>query len=191
MVTGNSSEKSDDTSSEEFFGTLTFDEPLSATNSAQISVSGAVTEYDQIEYFINNVSVKKEKIPSNDQFSEEIGRLRVGENKIHVIVSDSKTKQKKESDTYDVMYMNEKPKLEIESPKDGDTTNKNEITIKGKTDPEAGVRINNSHVVVGIDGTFTKSMRLQDGENKLEILATDIAGNQEKLTLTVKYQKDE
>lgn len=191
LVTGKSDAAQNEDFYEDFFGTLIVDEPFSATNSAQILMSGAVTEFNEVEYFINNVSVKKEKIAANDQFSEEIGKLKTGSNKIYVVVQNTKAKQKKQSEVFSVLYKKEKPKLEIESPKDGDTTNKNELSINGKTDKDVEITVNKSHVVVDLEGNFSKTVRLQEGENKIEVVATDIAGNEEKQTLTIKYDKDD
>ncbi len=191
LITGTSDSAQNEEMSEDFFGTLVLDEPFSATNSAQILMSGAVTEFNEVEYYINNVSVKKEKIAANDQFSEEIGKLKTGSNKIYVVVQNTKAKQKKQSKVFTVLYIKDKPKLEIESPKDGDTTNKNELSINGKTDKDVEVTVNKSHVVIDLEGNFSKTFRLQEGENKIEVLATDIAGNEEKQTLTIKYDKDD
>jgi hypothetical protein len=186
-----SSQNTQSTEKKDFYGTLSVDEPPSATNSAEIQIDGGVTEFDEVEYFINNVSVKKEKIPIGDSFSEVIGKLKPGENKVYVEVSDRESKNKEKSDIYTILYKNEKPKLEIETPKDGDKINKNEITIKGKTDKDVEIQVNGSPVVVGLDGSFTKTYRLSEGDNKLSIVATDLAGNEEKKEMTIKYEKDD
>ncbi|HRN70853.1 MAG TPA: Ig-like domain-containing protein [Candidatus Woesebacteria bacterium] len=174
----------------DFYGILNVDEPEIATNEAQISISGDVTEFKTVEFYINNVKADNIAAKSNGTFSKEIGKLRVGENKIYVLAKTQDNKHKKQSDTYSIIYKNEPPKLEIESPKNDDKTNKNEIQVKGKTDKDVTVRINNSPVVVSVEGMFTSNFRLKDGENKLEITATDIAGNVEKQEIKVMYEKD-
>lgn len=173
-----------------FYGIINVDEPEVATKEAQISISGDVTEFKTVEFYINNVKADNATVKPNGTFSKEIGKLRVGENKIYVLAKTQDNKHTKQSDTYSVIYKNEPPELEIETPKNGDKTNKSEIQIKGKTDKDVTVRINNSPVVVSVEGGFTSNFRLKDGENKLEITATDIAGNQEKQEITVTYEKD-
>lgn len=189
-VTGKNTETTQE-KEDDFFGILNVDEPESATNAAKLIVSGDATEYEKVEYYINNVRVDTGKIKSNGIFSEEIGNLKSGENKIYVIAVSKDGKHEKESEVYIVTYKNEKPKLEIETPKDGDTVNKSEIQIKGTTDKDVTVRVNNQHVVIDLAGNFTTTYRLKEGDNKLEISATDIAGNIEKKEMTVKYEKGE
>jgi hypothetical protein len=189
-ITGKSTD-SDIVKEEDFYGILNVDEPESATNAAALIVSGDATEYENVEYYINNVKVDSGKIKSNGTFSEEIGKLKSGENTIYIIAKSKNNKHETKSDVYSVTYLNEKPKLEIESPKDGDKVNKSEVQIKGKTGKEVTIRVNNQHVVIDVSGTFTTTFRLKEGDNKLEITATDIAGNVEKKEITVKYEKDE
>ena len=72
-----------------------------------------------------------------------------------------------------------------------ETKTKQELSVEGKTDVGVTVRINNQPVVVDVQGNFKKSIRLKEGENTLEVIAEDDAGNQEKKEIKVKYQKDE
>ncbi len=189
-ITGKNTETVEE-KAEDFFGILNVDEPESATNSASLIITGDASEYENIEYYINNVRVDTGKIKSNGTFMEEIGKLKSGENKIYVIAKTKDNKHETKSDVYSIMYLNEKPKLEIETPKDGDKTDKNEIQIKGVTDKDVTIRVNNQHIVVDLAGNFTTTFRLKEGDNKLEITATDIGGNVEKKEMTVKYEKDE
>lgn len=174
-----------------FFGILNVDEPEVATNSASMIVTGDATEFKTVEFYINNVKVDTAPIKTNGTFTKEIGKLREGENKIHIIAKAENGNQKKQSESYSVTYIKEPPELEIESPKDGDSTDKSEIQVKGKTDKNVTVRVNNQPVVVDFEGNFSSTIRLKDGENKLEFTATDIAGNVEKKEISVEYEKDE
>lgn len=191
LIRGNPTQSQEEETNANFYGIINLDEPEVATNSAALVVTGDATDFKKVEFYINNVKVGDASIKNNGTFSKEIEKLRVGENKIYVIGKTSDNKNKKQSDVYTVTYINEPPKLEIETPKDGDKTNKNEIQAKGKTDKNVTVRINNAPVVLSVDGNFTSTVRLKDGENKLEFTATDIAGNVEKKEIKVTYQKDE
>ena len=42
-----------------------------------------------------------------------------------------------------------------------------------------------------MDGSFTYSARLKEGDNEISVEATDIAGNSETIVLKVRYEKDE
>ncbi len=175
---------------EDFYGILNVDQPEVATNAATLLISGDATDYDQIEYYINNVRVDTGKIKSNGTFTKEIGKLKSGENKIYVIAKTKDDKHEKQSNVYLVLYKSEKPKLEIETPKDGDKVNKNEIQIKGVTDKDVTVRVNGHHIVVDLAGNIISTYLLKEGDNKLEFTATDIAGNVEKKEMTVKYERE-
>ena len=188
-MSGNATENNSPEKSSDFFGTLNVDEPPNATNSADIMVSGESSEYEKLEYYINNTKVKEGT--AKDSFEEKIGKLKPGENSVYILAKTEDGKNKKESARYTVYYKNEPPKLEINSPKDGDTVSKQDIQIEGKTDAEASVSVNNQPIVVDYQGNFKKTFRLKEGENKLNFVAEDEAGNRKESSITVKYQKDE
>lgn len=159
-----------------------------ATSSAHIVISGNISGYDTIVFYINNNKVKETQVDSSGVFSEEIGELNKGDNEIYILAK-SKNDAKK-SPTYRVSYQADKPKLEIKEPKDNSTTSKNEIKVVGQTDKDIEVKIDDLPVVVDSAGNFQTTVKLKDGENKIKVVATDTAGNKEEKTLTVKYEKD-
>ncbi|HOW03182.1 MAG: hypothetical protein KBH94_02185 [Caldisericia bacterium] len=55
------------------------------------------------------------------------------------------------------------------------------LTIKGKTEPGAVLTINEKEVPVNEDGSFSVEIVLTMGENKIEIIAKDAAGNESKI----------
>lgn len=173
----------------DFFGTLQLDEPTSATNSAEIIVTGSTSEFDTLQFFINNTKVEEKS--AEDSFEEKIGKLKVGENTLYVVAKTKNGKNKKESARYTVYYKNEPPKLEISMPKDGDTVTKQDLQIEGKTESNVSVSVNNQPIVVDYQGNFKKSFRLKEGENKLQFIAEDEAGNRKEATITIRYQRDE
>ena len=191
LLRGKQTQSQSETSNTDFYGILNVDEPDIATNSASIIVSGDATEFEDIEFYINNVKVDTAKVKSNGTFSQEIGKLRSGTNKVYVLASTKDGKNEKQSESYSVTFMNEPPELEIESPHEGDKTSKNEIQVKGKTAKDVSVHINNQPVVVGFEGSFSRTVRLNEGENTITIIATDIAGNTEEQQIKVIYEKDE
>ena len=126
----------------------------------------------------------------NDVFSEEIGDLEKGDNNFYIQAKSKDSKIKKNTITYKVFYKNEKPKLDISEPSDNSTTNNQEIKVKGSTDRETYVRVNDLPVVVDASGGFETTVRLKDGDNQIVITASDIAGNMETKFLKTTYQKD-
>lgn len=165
-----------------------FDLP-EATNSAEIYVTGRGSAKKNLLIYIND-ELQDELILDADQFETNI-KLTKGNNSIYLLLKDAKTKQKKQSKIYNIIYKDEKPVLEISFPQDQEKTNKDEIQVIGATDAEVFIQINNAPVIVDAEGKFSYSVKLQIGENQIIIAATDIAGNTETKELTVIYQKDD
>lgn len=174
---------------EDSFSSIDISSIPQATNSAKIMVSGSILNFDTIEFYINAKKVK-EIDSSSDTFSEEIGDLEKGDNNIYIKANSKDSKTEKNTITYKVFYKNDKPKLEITEPSDNSTTNSQEIKVKGNTDKETYVKINDLPVVVDANGSFETLVRLKDGDNQIVAMAADIAGNVETKTIKVTYQKD-
>ncbi len=85
-----------------------------------------------------------------------------------------------------------KPKLTIISPKDGSSTNRNTLTIKGKTQAGSSVRVRNDQngatttVDANKDGLFEARIAIAAGLNPLVITTTDPAGNPNDATITIR-----
>ena len=148
-----------------------------------------ILNFDILNFYINAKKVKEIE-SSSDTFSEEIGDLEKGDNNIYVLAKSKDSKIEKRTITYKIFYKNEKPKLDISEPLDNSTTNNQEIKVKGSTDKETYVRVNDLPVVIDAGGGFETTVRLKDGDNQIVITATDIAGNMETKSLKITYQKD-
>jgi len=61
------------------------------------------------------------------------------------------------------------PKLQITEPMDNQTTTSQYLTVKGKTDENSSLDINNSPVEINSDGTFEKELTLKEGINLITI----------------------
>ncbi|OGK14692.1 hypothetical protein A2859_05130 [Candidatus Roizmanbacteria bacterium RIFCSPHIGHO2_01_FULL_37_16b] len=161
-----------------------------ATNSSRIMVEGGVVNFNQIEFYLNGDLVKETSLLTSDNFSEEIGDLAIGENEVYIIGKSKEENEEKKSKVYTVFYKSEKPRLEVSEPQDGLKTVKQELEIKGLTDKETYIKVNDLPVVVDAQGTFQTTVKLNEGENKIFIKAQDVAGNSEEKTLTVIYEKE-
>ena len=174
---------------EDTFSSIDVNSIPQATNSARFIISGSVLNFDILDFYINAKKVKEIE-SSSDTYSEEIGDLEKGDNNVYVLAKSRNNKIEKNTITYKVFYKNEKPKLDISEPSDNSTTNNQEIKVKGSTDKETYVRVNDLPVVVDANGGFETTVRLKDGDNQIVITASDIAGNMETKSLKVTYQKD-
>ncbi len=173
-----------------FIGNVDIDNIPDATNSARIIVSGSVINFDNVEFYLNGDLIKETSLSASDNFSEEIGDLKKGDNEIYVIGKSKEQNEEKKSKVFNVIYMSEKPKLDIKEPQDNQKTNSQEVKVAGSTDKEIYIRVNELPVVVDAQGNFQVSVKLKEGENKIVISAQDVAGNIEQKTLTVTYEKE-
>jgi len=64
----------------------------------------------------------------------------------------------------------------------------NVCEVSGKTEPGATVSVAGTGVSVNTDGTFSLNVMLKEGENLIEITATDAVGNQHKTAIPVTYK---
>ena len=161
-----------------------------ATNSSKIYVGGSVINFDQVEFYINGDLVKETSLLASDNFNEEVGDLQKGGNEVFVIAKAKDQSDEKKSKVFNVFYKSEKPKLEIREPQDGLKTSSQEINVIGSTDKETYIKVNDLPVVVDAQGIFQTLVRLKEGENKIYIIAQDVADNTEEKTVTVTYEKD-
>jgi hypothetical protein len=161
----------------------------SATNSSELKISGNTYNIDTLLIFLNDRQIKKLSISADNEFETLVSGLKDGENEIYFEgeVKDSKTKKK--SEIFLISSKTSKPMIEVTSPSDNSTTPQSNINIKGKTDTDVYLRINNLPAVVSSEGNFNQNIQLAEGENKILLLAEDSAGNIVELTLTVIYEK--
>lgn len=179
------------TKNEDVYGAINIDDIPSATNSAKIIVSGSFVNYTVLKFYINDEKVKEKEISASDNFSEEIGDLVNGSNEVYIKASTKDGKNSKKTAVFQIFYNNQKPKLEISEPGDNSKTSKQDLLIKGTTDKEVFIKINDIPIVVDANGNWETNIKLKDGDNLIAITASDLAGNTESKTITVNYQKEE
>jgi len=162
---------------------------VTATNSATIQVTGYSNSKKSIALYVNG-DKQKEVIPEDSEFTTELS-LSGGTNEIYAEIEIDGQKETKRSTTHTVVYKNERLEITIESPQDGETTSKDEITIKGKVNSESEVKVNGAPAILDSNNAFSKIVRLQKGDNMITIDAKDAAGNRESKTVTVKFEPEE
>ncbi|MBI2600659.1 helix-turn-helix domain-containing protein [Candidatus Daviesbacteria bacterium] len=73
------------------------------------------------------------------------------------------------------------PFLEVISPSNQFTTSNAVVVVKGKTDPEAKVMINNQEIQVDISGNFSQEVKLNGSANQLVITSTGKSGKSSRV----------
>ncbi len=80
------------------------------------------------------------------------------------------------------------PKLEIISPKDGQTVNMGMLKVVGTVDSDATLEINNQPVLVADDGNFVAELEVGGETQKLEAVAKSRAGKETRKTINIKVE---
>jgi hypothetical protein len=78
--------------------------------------------------------------------------------------------------------------VQILSPQDGETVNTPSILIKGQAPAETVVTVNDEILVVSSNQTFEIEVKLEAGPNLIEILASDLNGNEVYIPLSIDYE---
>ena len=160
-------------------------EPFSATNSASITVSGNAVAKETIQLFVNSALVDTTSTKDDGSFTFTGVSLTQQQNSIQTKAKiDSKVSDF--SDTWNVNYIQKAPSLSVDSPHDGDTLGAT-VVVKGKTDPDVRVTVNDFWAIVDASGNYSYTLTLQNGDTHIVVAATDAAGNTTKQELTVHH----
>ena len=165
--------------------------PFTATNSARITIQGISEPNSIVKLFQNNQELEKILVGKDGAFTKRI-TLKKEKNKIVAKAIDQAGNESAFSTALLILYKKDEPLLEIDFPPDEDfQTEEEEIEITGKADPEVNLNINNRFVFVKNDGSFSHLVSLSEGENLIEIVTTDQAGNQTKAERKVTYSPND
>jgi len=166
-----------------------FKSTFDATNSAKLSLNGFAEAGSIVKIFLTGQPADEVVVDKDGNFSFDNLTLTLGNNGITAIAVDADGNKSSASEKLTIWYNNQPPKLEITQPADNSTiTNESGIVeIVGQTDSEASVSINEHLVVVDNNGNFKDTFNLVSGDNLLNIVATDKAGNQTVKTLNLNY----
>jgi len=139
---------------------------------AVVSVNGNPTEVDEEGNFTMMVILEE------------------GPNLIEVIASDVQGNQ--ESHPLVLIYVPSEMTetgffLTVTQPVDNSTTNSGKVEVKGRSKHGAVVSVNGELAEVDDGGNFTTMVVLEEGPNIIEVIASDLEGNQESSTLAIIY----
>jgi hypothetical protein len=147
--------------------TVTYD--AERTNVTVITLTGTIE--DGAELFINGISMG---VAEGNDVSEEY-ELHEGPNLIVLEAFDAAGN--KAEVTLNVILDTFDPVLVITGPADGVVTNMDTITVTGITEEDATLTVGGTPVVPDEGGMFSFDHSLSEGENYIDIIATDLAGN--------------
>ncbi len=160
-----------------------------ATVSAELNVSGYSQAGSTVKLFLRGINIEEITADANGEFSFNKIHLKDGENEIYTEANDNQGTESEPSTTYKVTLDSEAPQLEISEPQDGQRffDKDSPITVSGKTEAGTDLMINSRFVLVKDDGTFSVTQSLTAGDNQIEVVVRDDAGNETKKSLKVNY----
>jgi len=165
-----------------------FDQILEYTNKDSIEITGKSENSATIKIRANNEV--SEIVANNEGSFSFIFNLKEGENSIDAKAVDLSGNESTQTLTYKVHFDNTSPKIEIESPNDGASfygNGQKQLSIKGTVDEVADITINNRLVVQQDDNSFSFATTLSEGENKFEVKAIDLSGNETTSSFIVNF----
>jgi hypothetical protein len=160
-----------------------------ATNSAVLNISGFSEPNSTVEIYLNDKLVAETQADQKGEIQVEKIYLQKGQNTLYGVAIDEAKNKSELSEPIEIVFDDDPPKLEITSPQDKTTVYDQKIEIKGKTESEQiKVTINDHLVLLEKEGEFAYSYELAEGENKIDVIAEDPAGNKTEKTLVVTYK---
>lgn len=182
-----SSEVSTQNNSIQFISPPIINTLSSATNSANIIISGNSSPNQTINLYVNSSLIDKVQTKSDGSFTF-MESLTPGENTIKANAT-SNNKTSDFSDIETVIFKSSLPSLAVDSPSDGQVFSKdqNTVQVKGKTDSDVKITVNDLWVIVDENNNFSYNLPLKNGENPIKVVAIDQAGNKKEIDLKVIY----
>ena len=185
------SDTSDTSTSNEIIVPPVLDPLDTATNSASIDISGTAGSGKYVVLFINGKQVKKADVKSDSTFVFHDAPLKQGSNEITAKAYIDANKSSKNSSSETIIYSNKAPSLTVDFPSDNETYHKenNPLKVRGKTDPNVRVTVNDFWALVDDSGNYSYSLPLKGGDNQIKVVATDDAGNKTEKSLKINYSE--
>lgn len=163
--------------------------PYEATNTAQIDIKGFGTPNSKIKLFIDDDPKQTINVSSDGSFDFEKVLLNLGTNNIYGKTINERGDESLPSKEVKLIYINEKPSLNINEPEDGKKIQGGDkkVKVSGKTDPGVQVFVSGNQVIVDRDGNFSIDLSLDEGDNTISIKAVDAASNSIEIQRRINY----
>ncbi|WP_052345869.1 S8 family peptidase [Paucisalibacillus sp. EB02] len=154
------------------------------TNEAAVTVEGTASHSTTLSLLNNGAEVGTADVGDDGAFSFDI-ELAEGENELQAVTMVN-GEEATESETVTVTLDTIAPEVTLANLKDGDRTNRETLTVQGTVADVnlASLTVNGQEASVEA-GLFSKRILLDEGENTIEVVATDAAGNVTTKVVTV------
>ncbi len=161
-----------------------------ATNSAELEIKGTAESGVEVEIYLNNLKTEKLLTDKNGEFATKI-QLQDGENWLYAVAKKGNQIGPK-STNYRILMDKTVPEITILEPSQDKTefngAEEQTITISGETNKEIDSAKIGDRIAIIEDGKkFKADYILKQGDNEIEIVVRDRAGNEAKTKLKLKW----
>ncbi|KXZ14861.1 peptidase S8 [Bacillus nakamurai] len=155
---------------------ITSPQDKSFTNKEKLTVKGIASPETAVRLYNDEKEAAQTKAGADGTFQTDV-LLRKGANRLTASSSTDRGSTDASSPVT-VILDQDKPDLTIDNPKNGDKTNKETVTVKGKAadDYLKWVKVNGQKAEVK-DGSYQARILLENGSNEIKVTAADEAGN--------------
>ncbi len=165
-----------------------FDTFSDFTNQENVNISGSGEAGATVKLTFNGEELEN-VVDKSGKFTFSLD-LDNGENTFSGEALDQAGNLSQKTQVYKIIFDKKEPDLNIDSPGDGTQffgSNQRQVNIKGSTEANCQVTVNDRIVAVDSDGKFQYTSSLGDGENRFNIKSTDQAGNTTEKNLTLNF----
>lgn len=168
-----------------------FENVPEAVNGNEVDLSGKAQPGDTIILFVNGPEKAKTTVDAEGNFNFVDVHLINGKNTLFAKVVTKNGLESSKTEYYYISVDKNSPKIEIEEPNNGETIKNlnRRVRISGKINEKATITINGGTVVQKPDFTFDYDLGVREGSVKIEIKATDPAGNESIEELFIEYKE--
>jgi hypothetical protein len=161
-----------------------------ATTSASLTVNGYTETDAGVKLYRSGAELAETLADESGNFEFLNVLLLKDQNTFYAVATDLAGNESNQSNRVSVIYDTDAPELTIDSPSDGADfygETRRTITVNGSCDPNSEVKVNQYSVVVSSTGLYSTTVRLEEGNNEIKVVAIDNAGNQTEQTVKVNY----
>jgi len=161
-----------------------------STHQTPFQVKGFGEPESLIVFVLNGEQLEPITVNQEGTFEAALP-LTEGENIFTAFSRDKFENESRVTKDYDVTLDTEVPTLTLDNVFDGQQIvgrDNQQLVIRGITDPQARVYVNDKPVLADFEGAFNTTYRLNEGDNKLVLKVIDKAGNEGGMELTVKFK---
>jgi len=164
---------------------ITAPEAGQITNESDITVEGTASPTTTVQLLKNGEEAGTVEVGDSGEF-EIPAELTEGANELEAVsmMDEAETGR---SESVNVTLDTESPVITIDSPEDGDETNRETATVEGTVEDANldTVEVNGRETDVAEDGSYSQRILLDNGENEIEVAASDLAGNTATEAVTI------